>query len=194
MRLTTIGVLAVQGDFEEHLAMLTKLGIEARDVRMPEHIDGLDGLIIPGGESTAQARLIDAYELRQPIKENAANGMAVWGTCAGMVLLAKELTDDRPEPLNLMDIGVERNGYGRQINSFECNVNVDPLTGGPFRAVFIRAPKIQRVGKNVTVLTSLPSGDVVAAREGNVLVTAFHPELTEDTRLHTYFARMSTSG
>jgi 5'-phosphate synthase pdxT subunit len=174
--------------------MLRKLDIAARDVRLPEHLAGLDGLIIPGGESTAQARLIDAYELREPIKERSANGMAVWGTCAGMVLLAKELTDDRPDPLNLMDIDVERNGYGRQIDSFELDLDVASFPSGAFRAVFIRAPKIQRVGEHVTVLTSLPTGDVVAAKEGNVLVTAFHPELTEDTRFHTYFASMSISG
>ena len=192
--MTTIGVLALQGDFAEHLSMLRKLDIDTREVRLPEHLGGLNGLIIPGGESTTQARLMDVYGLREPLKQRVGDGMAVWGTCAGMILLANKLTEDRPETLGLMDMDVQRNAYGRQVDSFEADLSVTALPDGVFHAVFIRAPRVQRVGKEVTVLAALPEGDVVAAQEGRMLVTAFHPELTQDTRFHSYFSNMVVAG
>ena len=188
--MTTIGVLALQGDFAEHLAMLRKLDLDTREVRLPEHLEGLNGLIIPGGESTTQARLMDVYGLREPLKQRVGDGMAVWGTCAGMILMANKLTEDRPEPLGFMDMDVQRNAYGRQVDSFEADLSVTALPNGVFHAVFIRAPRVQRFGKEVTVLAALPEGDVVAAQEGRMVVTAFHPELTHDTRFHSYFANM----
>lgn len=189
--MTTIGVLTVQGDFAEHLAALRKLDVEIREVRLPRELEGLDGLIIPGGESTTLARLIDLYGLREPLKQRVQNGMAVWGTCAGLILLAKKLVEDRPEPLGLMNLEVQRNAYGRQVDSFGAELPVPALEEPVFHAVFIRAPKIQRIGNNVTVLATLPEGDVVAAQEERMLVTAFHPELTEDTRFHQYFLKMA---
>ncbi|MSQ22551.1 MAG: pyridoxal 5'-phosphate synthase glutaminase subunit PdxT [Dehalococcoidia bacterium] len=190
--MATIGVLALQGDFAEHLAALKKLGVQPREVRLPGELDGLDGLIIPGGESTSMARLMDIYGLREPLKERVRSGMTVWGTCAGMILLATKLTEDRPEPLGLMNIEVQRNGYGRQVDSFEADLPVPVLqTKTAFHAVFIRAPKVLSVGKNVTVLASLSQkGEVVAAQQDGMLATSFHPELTEDTRFHQYFLKM----
>lgn len=190
MRLTTIGVLAIQGDFAEHLAMLRRLDVEAREVRLPGELEGLGGVIIPGGESTTLARLMDVYGLREPLKRRAQDGMAVWGTCAGLILLARKLVEDRPQPLGLMDLDVQRNAYGRQVDSFVADLSVPALEEPAFHAIFIRAPKIQRVGKRVAVLATLPEGGVVAAQEERMLVTAFHPELTEDTRFHQYFLKM----
>jgi len=171
--------------------VLRKLGAQAREVRLPTELDGLDGLIIPGGESTTQALLIDVYDLREPLKQRARDGMAVWGTCAGLILMAKNLVENRPKPLGLMDLDVQRNAYGRQVDSFEADLSVPAIHGPVFHAVFIRAPKIQRVGKDVTILATLPQGDVVAAQDERMLVTAFHPELTQDTRFHQYFLRMT---
>ncbi len=190
--MATIGVLALQGDFAEHLAVLKKLGVQPREVRLPGELDGLDGLIIPGGESTSMARLMDIYGLREPLKERVRSGMTVWGTCAGLILLATKLAEDRPEPLGLMDIEVQRNGYGRQVDSFAADLPVPVLqTKKAFHAVFIRAPKVVSVGKNVAVLASLPQGgEVVAAQQDGMLATSFHPELTEDTRFHQYFLKM----
>lgn len=189
--MTNIGVLAIQGDFEEHLGLLKMLDTEAREVRLPGELDGLDGLIIPGGESTTQARLMDIYGLREPLKERVRGGMAVWGTCAGLIMLAQRLEEDRPEPLGLMDLDAQRNGYGRQVDSFEADLSVSVLGAPDFHAVFIRAPKVQRVGDDVDVLASLNGSGPVAAQQGNMLVTAFHPELTRDTRFHSHFLRMS---
>ena len=191
MRLTTIGVLALQGDFAEHLAVLRELDVEAWEVRLPGELQGLDGLIIPGGESTTLARLMDLYGLREPLKRRVRDSMAVWGTCAGLILLAAKLGEDHPVPLGLMDLEVQRNAYGRQVDSFGADLPVPALGEPDFHAVFIRAPKIQRVGKNVTTLATLPEGGVVAAQEERMLVTAFHPELTEDTRFHQYFLKMA---
>jgi len=190
--LATIGVLALQGDFAEHLGVLNKLGVQSREVRLPGELQGLDGLIIPGGESTTMARLMDIYSLREPVKERVRSGMTVWGTCAGLILLATKLAEDRPEPLGLMDIDVQRNGYGRQVDSFEADLPVPVLeTKEAFRAVFIRAPKVLRVGKDVTVLASLSQrGEVVAAQQDGMLATSFHPELTQDARFHQYFLKM----
>lgn len=189
--MTTIGVLALQGDFAEHLAVLRELDVEAWEVRLPGELQSLDGLIIPGGESTTLVRLIDMYGLRELLKRRVWDGMAVWGTCAGLILLAAKLGEDRLEPLGLMDLEVQRNAYGRQVDSFGADLPVPALGKPDFHAVFIRAPKIQRVGKNVTILATLPEGGVVAAQEERMLVTAFHPELTEDTRFHQYFLKMA---
>ena len=188
--MTTIGVLAIQGDFAEHLAVLRKLDAKTREIRLPGELEGLDGLIIPGGETTTLARLMDVYGLREPLKRRVRDGMATWGTCAGLILLATKLAEDRPEPLGLMDLDVQRNAYGRQVDSFEVDLPVPALEEPDFHAIFIRAPKIQRIGANVTALATLREGGVVAAQEGPMLVTAFHPELTEDTRFHEYFLRM----
>jgi 5'-phosphate synthase pdxT subunit len=147
----------------------------------------LDALIIPGGESTTMAKLMDIYGLREPLLAHARAGRPVWGTCAGMVLLANRLIESRPEPLGLMDMLVQRNGFGRQVDSFETDLEVEGMGGGPMHAVFIRAPLVCETGPGVQVLARLESGAVVAARQGNLLATAFHPELTPDDRLHRYF-------
>lgn len=185
--LTRIGVLALQGDFAEHMAALQRLEVDCLEVRLPGHLDGLDGLIIPGGESTTIARLMDIYDIREPLKRKVLGGMAVWGTCAGMILLAKKLEEDRPQPLGLMDITVHRNAYGRQVDSFEADLPMLFLGKEPFHCVFIRAPKIQSVGPGVETLYALPGAGPVAVQQGKLLATAFHPELTKDTRFHEYF-------
>ena len=173
--------------------MLRKLQMDAREVRLPSELEGVDGIIIPGGESTTIARLMDIHGLREPVRERAQGGMATWGTCAGLILLAKSLEDDRPEPLGLMDIEVARNAFGRQVDSFEVDLPVAALGEKPFHAVFIRAPVIRELRDGVQSLASLPDGRVVAARQGNLLGSAFHPELTEDTRFHEYFLSMVAS-
>jgi 5'-phosphate synthase pdxT subunit len=187
-----IGVLAVQGDFAEHIAILKQLGVKAREVRLPDQLTNLDGLIIPGGESTTLSRLMTIYHLREPIQEMAQHGKAIWGTCAGMIMMAHEITEADPVPLQLMDIGVFRNAFGRQIDSFEQDLDVAGLNSGPFHAIFIRAPVVTRVGERVKVLASLADGKPVAVRQGHLLATSFHPELTRDTRLHQYFLRLIT--
>lgn len=186
----TVGVLALQGDFAEHLAVLRRLGVEAREVRTAEQLAAADALVIPGGESTSMAKLMDAYALRDPLRSFARSGAPVWGTCAGLIMLAARLTGSTPEPLGLMDITVDRNGYGRQIDSFETDLDFKGMGGGPFHAVFIRAPIIADTGPGVEILAALDNGNPVAARQDNLLVTAFHPELTPDDRLHAYFLEM----
>ncbi len=185
-----VGVLALQGDFAEHVKSLETIGAEPTEVRLPEDLLDIDALIIPGGESTTIARLMDVFGLGDAIKGRVRDGMPTWGTCAGMIVLAKSLVEDRPEPLGLMDIRVQRNAYGRQIDSFETEIPVPALGEDSFRAVFIRAPAIEEIGPGVEPLACLEDGRVVAAREGNLLVTAFHPELTTDTRFHAYFLGM----
>ncbi len=182
-----IGVLAVQGDFAEHIAILRRLNVECREIRLPEQLDGIDGLIIPGGESTTLSRLMSIYHLREPVQAMAAQGKAVWGTCAGMIMLAHEITEADPVPLQVMDIGVQRNAFGRQIDSFEQDLDITGLESDPFHAIFIRAPVVIRVGQQVKTLAALSNGQAVAVRQGNLMATAFHPELTNDTRLHQYF-------
>lgn len=184
-----IGVLAVQGAFVEHEQVLRRLGVKPVEVRLPEHLEGLDGLIIPGGESTTIGRVAQRWGLLDPIRGLARSGRPVWGTCAGMILLAKEVVDGVPgQPLlGLMDVTVRRNAFGRQVDSFETDLDVPALGGQPFRAVFIRAPLIERIGPGVQALAQLEDGTVVAVQEGNLLATAFHPELTEDDRFHRYF-------
>ena len=182
-----VGILAIQGDFLEHQAVLARLGVDAPEIRLPHQLDAVDGLIIPGGESTTIAQLIDIYGFRSVLREKVAEGMPVWGTCAGMIVLASRLTDHRPEPLGLMDIVVTRNAFGRQIDSFETDIEVDGLSGPPYRAVFIRAPVVREMGKDVTVLASLEDGRPVAVQQDRMLATAFHPELTDDPRVHDLF-------
>ena len=193
-----IGVLAVQGDFAEHIAVLRRLDVQCREVRLPEHLADVSGLIIPGGESTTLSRLMSIYHLREPVAAMARAGKAVWGTCAGMIMLAHEITEADPVPLKLMDIGVQRNAFGRQIDSFEQDLDIRELkTRGlgddPFHAIFIRAPVVIRVGERVTTLAALPDGKAVAVRQDNLMATAFHPELTGDTRLHQYFLDLASA-
>ena len=182
-----VGVLAIQGDFAEHIAVLGKLGVTAREIRLPEQLDSLDGLIIPGGESTTLSRLMTIYNLREPIAQMALHGHAVWGTCAGMIMLSREITEQDPVPLDVMDIGVQRNAFGRQVDSFEQDLNVSALGGTPYHAIFIRAPVIIRVGQGVKVLSALEDERPVAVQQGNLMATSFHPELTNDYRFHSYF-------
>ena len=182
-----LAVLAVQGAFIEHMAVLGRLGVEAWEVRLAAQLEGLDGLIIPGGESTTIARLMELYGLREAVAKRASQGMGVFGTCAGMILMAKHLGDDRPPSLGLMDMEVVRNAYGRQVDSFEIDLPVACLGDGAFPAVFIRSPVVSCVGDEVEVLASLPDSGPVAVRQGKLLATAFHPELTDDTRFHSYF-------
>jgi 5'-phosphate synthase pdxT subunit len=181
------GVLGLQGDFAEHLATLDRLGVEGVDVRRPEQLDEIDALIIPGGESTTIGKLAQQYGIIERLRDRVAEGMSVWGTCAGAIFIAKDVPS-HPHPLAaLMDMTVERNAFGRQVDSFEADLDVKELGSKPFHAVFIRAPQITRVGPGVDVLATLDDGRVVAARQGRLLATSFHPELTHDERFHRYF-------
>ncbi|HEU4759358.1 MAG TPA: pyridoxal 5'-phosphate synthase glutaminase subunit PdxT [Dehalococcoidia bacterium] len=201
--MTTIGVLALQGDFHEHEAVLRRLGVEARQVRAAEDVRGLDGLIIPGGESTTFCRLMGDFRLYEPLGALVRTGFPIWGTCAGMIVLAKQVPDLESPTLEALDIQVRRNAYGRQVDSFEADLDVPALGGDPFHAVFIRAPVVEAVGPGVEVLASLPAdaarggpgraGSAVAVRQGPFLATAFHPELTDDARFHRYFLEMVNS-
>ena len=188
-----IGVLALQGDFAEHIASLRACGvegIEAVEVRTLEQLAVVDGLIIPGGESTTIARLLIAFGLMEPLRDRIRAGLPAWGTCAGAIMLANEVPNlDRP-PIAAMDITVERNAFGRQIDSFEADLDIAGMEGPPLRAVFIRAPVITRAGAGVEVLSRIDDGRIVAARQGRLLATSFHPELTADHRMHALFARM----
>ena len=186
-----IGILAVQGAFAEHITTLQKLNIDAIPVRLPAELNGLDGLIIPGGESTSINHLMLVYNLKPAIIERARAGMPVWGTCAGMILMAKEIPGSDIEPLGLMDITVRRNAFGRQKDSFETEIDIPVLGEDPFPGVFIRAPLIERVNNGVTVLSKLENGTIVAARQGNFLSSSFHPELTKDPRFHNYFLEIA---
>lgn len=186
-----IGVLAVQGDFREHLDTLRAIGVEGVEVRLPADLDGVDALILPGGESTAMRRLIARWALREPILELAREGAPIFGTCAGMIILAKEIAGGEDPVLPLLDVTVVRNAFGRQLDSFEGDLSVPLLGDGPVHGVFIRAPTIERVGDGVDVLARLDDGRVIAVREGNVLATAFHPELAGETRFHRLLAAMA---
>lgn len=190
-----IGVLALQGDFAEHISMLKRIGVEAAEVRLPEHLNLLDGLIIPGGESTTMGKLAVAYKLMEPLKAFGKNH-AIWGTCAGAIFLSKDVSRDQPL-LGLMDIKVQRNAFGRQIDSFETDLEIDELmkatgTEYPYHAVFIRAPLIESVHGDAKILAELEDGRIVAAQEGHLLATSFHPELTSDTRFHEYFVSLAS--
>jgi 5'-phosphate synthase pdxT subunit len=182
-----IGVLAAQGAFAEHIAILRQLEVDTTPVRLPDQLTGLDGLIIPGGESTAISRLIRDYNLTTKIRNLAKNGLPIFGTCAGMILLANQVPDASIEPLGIMDIKVRRNAFGRQRESFETELAVPVLGDEPFPGVFIRAPIIEQANSDVEIIARLADGTGVAARQGKFLACAFHPELTDDPRLHKYF-------
>ncbi len=184
-----VGVLALQGDFLEHIQMFQSLGVEAVRVALPRDLEKVDALIIPGGESTTISRLMETFDLKGPIKERAKKGMPVWGTCAGMIVVSSDVPELDREPLGLIDLRVRRNAFGRQVDSFTQDLDVKGVEGGPYKAVFIRAPVIETIGDDVEVLAQLEDGRPVAARQGCILVTAFHPELTKDARIHTLFLK-----
>jgi pyridoxal 5'-phosphate synthase pdxT subunit len=189
-----IGVLAIQGDFAEHIVMLKRLKAETTEVRLPEHLKGLDGLIIPGGESTTIGKLVMDFNLMEPLR-TFGQRHAIWGTCAGAIFLSKDISRDQPL-LSLMDIKVARNAFGRQVDSFEADLDIPELkevTGSkePYHAIFIRAPIIESVEKDAKVLSALPDKRIVAAQQGHLLATSFHPELTGDTRFHEYFLSLA---
>jgi pyridoxal 5'-phosphate synthase pdxT subunit len=187
-----IGVLALQGAFAEHVSTLRAIGAEPVEVRLPQHLDDIDGLILPGGESTTMRRLIDRWGLRQPILDLAERGAPLFGTCAGLIVLAREIAGGEEPVLPLLDVTVERNAFGRQLESFETELDVPLLGSHPVHAVFIRAPVIERVGPGVEVIATLPDGRVVAVRERNVMATSFHPELAGETRFHRLVAMMAS--
>jgi 5'-phosphate synthase pdxT subunit len=190
-----IGVLALQGDFSEHSSMLKKIGVDAVEIRLPKHLDDLDGLIIPGGESTTIGKLAVAYDLMEPLRQ-FGKSRAIWGTCAGAIFLSKNANSEQPL-LGLMDIKVQRNAFGRQVDSFETDLEIDELmkatgTEHPYHAIFIRAPLIESVHGKARILSALEDGRIVAAQEGRLLATSFHPELTNDTRFHEYFISLAS--
>jgi pyridoxal 5'-phosphate synthase pdxT subunit len=189
-----IGVLALQGDFAEHIVVLKRLGVETVEVRLADQLDGLNGLIIPGGESTTIGKLAEDFKLMQPLR-NFGTKQAIWGTCAGAIFLSKDARRNQPL-LGIMDITVERNAFGSQVDSFEVDLDIGPLkevtkTDYPYHAVFIRAPLIESVSGAAHVISKLPDGRIVAAGQGKLLATSFHPELTADTRFHEYFLSLA---
>jgi 5'-phosphate synthase pdxT subunit len=186
-----IGVLALQGAFREHLDTLAAIGVEGVRVREPADLEGISGLILPGGESTTMRQLIERWGLRQPILDFAETGAPVFGTCAGMIVLSREIVGGEEPILPLLDVTVERNAFGRQLESFEADLAVDVLGGTPVHAVFIRAPVIERTGPGVDVLARLEDGRIVAVRERNIVATSFHPELAGETRFHRLVATMA---
>ncbi|MBH74728.1 MAG: pyridoxal 5'-phosphate synthase glutaminase subunit PdxT [Dehalococcoidia bacterium] len=185
--MVSVGVLALQGDFAEHVSVMQELGVNTLEVRHAKEFDQIDALIIPGGESTTMARLLDLDEMRESLVRYAKEGMPVWGTCAGMIMLSTWVSDGRPEPLGLMDIKVSRNAFGRQVDSFEAALDIPVIGEEKFHAVFIRAPIVDHVEKTVTVLGRLDDSTIVAVKQNSLLATSFHPELTKDYRLHEYF-------
>ena len=185
-----IGVVALQGAFIEHMAMLRRLGVEAVPVRLPDGLAGLDGLVIPGGESTTIGKLMATYGLLEPLRRTIEAGTPVYGTCAGMILLARDIGTAAQPILGAMDIVVKRNAFGRQLDSFEQEIAVPALGAEPFHAIFIRAPAVERVGPRARPLARLDDGTIVAAQQDHMLATAFHPELSRDTRMHAYFVAM----
>lgn len=190
-----IGVLALQGDVREHLVALAGLGVTARPIRRARELADLDGIVIPGGESTTICRLLDVFELREPLTARLRDGLPAFGSCAGMIVLASQILDGRPDqvPLGAIDIVVRRNAFGRQVDSFESDLAIAGVDGGPVRAVFIRAPWVERTGPDVQVLARVAEHPV-AVRQGRVLATSFHPEVAGDDRLHELFLSMVTSG
>lgn len=184
-----IGILSLQGDFLEHEHALQRLDVDVVQVRLPHDLDELAGLIIPGGESTTFAKLAVRFDLIAPLRAFANSGIAMWGTCAGLIFLAKDVGRDQIT-LRLMDLTVKRNAFGRQIDSFTTGLMITGIEGDLFPGVFIRAPIIERLGSEVRILSTLEDGRIVAARQNNLLVTSFHPELTDDLRVHQYFLRM----
>ncbi len=190
--MTRIGVLALQGDFAEHINVLSRIDVDPREVRLLKDLEGLDGLIIPGGESTTISRLMAEFGLLQPLRDMARSDFPIWGTCAGMIVLAKQASDLTLPTIAAMDIEVERNAYGRQLDSFEAELAVPELGEEPFRAVFIRAPVVRDVHPPAEVIARLEDGAPVVVRQGRLLATSFHPELTDDPRLHRYFVELAT--
>ena len=189
----TIGVFALQGDVREHVRALEAAGCTAVPVRRPTELAGVDGLVLPGGESTTMIKLARAFELLEPLRARIADGLPVYGSCAGMILLADRVdTGGSPlaETVGGLDVTVRRNAFGRQVDSFEEDVELDGIDGGPVRAVFIRAPWVQQVGQRATALGATAAGHVVAVRQGPLLATSFHPEMTGDGRVHAYFCAM----
>jgi 5'-phosphate synthase pdxT subunit len=192
-----IGVLALQGDVREHVRALGEVGAEARPVRRPSELDDVDALVIPGGESTTMSKLAVDFGLLEPLRKRVAGGMPTYGSCAGMIMLATDILDGRPDQQSLggIDMAVRRNAFGRQVDSFEAPVVIDGVAGPPFHAVFIRAPWVESTGAEVEVLGRVASGPaagrIVAVRQGNLLATAFHPELTGDLRVHRFFVEMA---
>ena len=190
-------MLALQGDFAEHIHMLGLIGINAVEVRKVQQLSEIDGLIIPGGESTTIVKLLHMFSFVDDLRSHVESGMALWGTCAGMIVIARELADPYPTPINLIDIGVARNYFGRQVDSFESELSIDGVEGDPMRAVFIRAPIVHDTGDGVEIIASVPAKvdgtpkQAVAVKKGRVLATSFHPELTEDTRLHSLFVELA---
>ena len=182
-----IGVLAMQGAFAEHISILRNLEVDTMPVRLPQQLVELDGLVIPGGESTTITRLLQSYDLMDKISNLANNGLPIFGTCAGMIVLAKEISDSTVQPIGAMALRVRRNAFGRQKESFESELSIPVLGEKLFPGVFIRAPVIEQANSNVEVIAMLADSQMVAARQGKLLACAFHPELTDDTRLHKYF-------
>jgi len=189
-----IGVLALQGAFIEHEKILKRIGVEVIEVRLPQQLEALDGLVIPGGESTTIGKVARQWGLLEPLRAFGQSGRPLWGTCAGMIFMAKHVVDGKSDQplLGLMDVTVHRNAFGRQVDSFEADLEIAALGTEPFHAVFIRAPLIERVGEGVEVLAKLEGETIVAVRQGNLLATAFHPELTEDDRFHRYFLSLGS--
>ncbi len=185
-----IGVLALQGAFNEHIEIIKSLGHEGIEIRKAEQLNNLDGIILPGGESTAMGKLLDDFQIKETLVNKINNGLPVWGTCAGMILLAKELDGDENAHLKVMDIKVKRNAYGSQLDSFVTNEVIEEISEKEIPMVFIRAPYIVDIDEKVDLLHKV-DGNIVAVRQGNMLATSFHPELTNDTTFHEYFIKMS---
>jgi 5'-phosphate synthase pdxT subunit len=192
VRRVSVGVLALQGDVREHLAALTAAGVEAIAVRRPSELDAVDGLVLPGGESTTMIKLIETFDLLDPLRKRIADGLPTYGSCAGMILLADRLADGitGQQTLGGLDITVRRNAFGRQVDSFESDVAIDGVDGGPVHAVFIRAPWVEELGPAAQALGQVGTGRIVVVRQQQLLATSFHPELTGDGRVHAYFAEM----
>lgn len=182
-----VGVLCLQGSFVEHLSSLQRCGARVREVRLPQQLEGIDALVIPGGESTTFLKLIDEYALRAPLRQAIGAGLPVLATCAGVVILAMEISSHRMTPLALLDIRVARNAFGRQVESFEEDLTIEGVDGPPFRGVFIRAPIIASCGPSAHVVARLHNGTIVACRQGRILATSFHPEFVPDLRVHQHF-------
>ena len=185
-----IGVLSLQGSFSEHIQSVQRVGAAATEIRLPSEIAGVDGLIIPGGESTTILKLIDEYGLREPLRKAITAGLPVLGTCAGVICLANRISSHVMKPLSVLDISVSRNSFGRQVDSFEEDLHIEGMPGPTFRGVFIRAPVIESCGAGVRVLARLADGTVVACQSGHVLATCFHPEFVDDVRLHELFLHL----
>jgi len=185
-----VGVLALQGTFIEHIEILRRLGVEAPAIRLPQELNTLDAIIIPGGESTTMMRLMQSYGLISPIREMARQGLAIWGTCAGTVVLARNISNYEMETLGLMDTKVRRNAFGSQPDSFEIDLEIPLMGEEPFHAIFIRAPVIEEAKRGVEILSRLHDSTIVAARQNRLLACSFHPEFTNDLRFHRYFINM----